>query len=378
MQRISHFGCAVAVLVLASCEQSSDDTGRDVPPAESVVEYSDVIASDELPGIATQASGVDFWTHPNVAFNSMMIVADGDGLAAYNIEDGNSVSRAPGAFQGIEVSYFGFGPSAAGIVVTLDTEASGIQFFGVDNASRLFLPLSGGPVIRGSVRDFCIGRADGSPAPTLFVVQRERISIFNLQIDQDSDTSGIIASVPTQLDIPDDITRCTVDNTGVLVLGSDTGAIYRLTDETSFASPFAETGNTDMTALEFVGGATPQMIAVLDGVSGSVHLIDSENGGARGAVRIVANVNIDAVESATTLGATLANLGGLYRNGIIALGVAGDASAIRLAPFNGVTNALNLTITPTTGPRGALPDLEPDLTLDFNTSAPLAPAESTD
>ena len=65
--------------------------------------------------------------------------------------------------------------------------------------------------------------------------------------------------------------------------------------------------------------------------------------------------------AANILGAEGANLGALYRNGVIALGIAGGAEPlVRLIPMNGVQNALSRPPTTPISPRGALPEEEDD------------------
>ena len=365
---------AATALALLACGERADAPGA---APDEAIEPVGVIASDNLPGLAAAPTGIDFWVHPNVAFNSLMIVASDEGLVSYNIEDGNEVSRVPGvAFDGAAVSYIGFGPLAAGIAAAYDVNESAFRFYGVDNASRLFLPLGGGPAIRGAVRGFCMGRARRNGDPTLFVVQKGEMQIFNLTPDMNGGEAGIAVSGESGLAIPETATACAVDADGVAVIATEDGEIYRLDGEMSFASPFVRAGARAISDVAVFspapeGAPATGWIAALDPASATVRLFDSADGRADGAVRIEASLDLEAVPSALTMGASAANLGGLYRNGVIALGVAGeDAFSIRLIPFNGAVNALGLEAQNAADPRGAPPAAPPEDQLIITPDAP--------
>ncbi len=353
------------ILALAAC-------GRDAveaPAPEPVAPPVGVAASDEAP-LGAPATGVAFWMHPNVAFNSLMIVAGADGLASYNIEDGAEVSSAPGvSFAGAAVSYLGFGPQAAGVVATFSPDQSAFAFYGIDNVSRSFLPLSGAPDIRGGVRGFCFGRGDGVDTPSLYVVQRGKILAFNFE-GQDG---GLAPADAITLETPDDLAACAVDINGALLATSTTGAIYRLDGEDSFKTPFAkaeidEVGGLAVIAADLPEGGAPEgedpaaygQLALLDKTSGAVHLFDRTDGHALGAVTIAATDEIEAVSAAGAMGATGANLGGLYRNGLIALSTNGETPAVRIIPLNGVANALAFPTGAPVNPRGMVAPVEDD------------------
>ena len=365
-----------ALLLAAACGDVNDATveQQETPRPEPV----GVIASDALSGLPSTPTGIDFWTHPNVAFNSLIIVASADGLSSYNVEDGSPVSSAPGfAYQGVAVSYIGFGPLAAGIVAAYNEADGAFDIYGVDNASRLFLPLDGGPTIRGAVRGYCIGRADSNPDPTLFVVQKGELTILNVTPSIDGDTPGVAVNGETGMTIPDTITACAVDTAGVVYLLADDGEIYRIDSDRAFAAPFAIAYADNPGGMVFLGSAggdassVSGQIAVLDGENGLIELFDASDGHALGAARIDAGDEIDAVTHAVAIGGSAANLGGLYRDGAIALGVDGDAPAVRLAPANGVANALGVPPLPPANPRGVAPTPPEtdDLIIDFEPPA---------
>ncbi len=369
MRRAAALAC---LLFFAACEQAEET------PAPAPVEAVDVAVSDELP-IEQPATGIAFWTHPNIVFNGLMIVAGADGLVSYNIEDGNEVSRVPDLnAQGVRVSYLGFGPLAAGVVATFDADESVFRFYGVDNASRVFLPLEGGAAVRGELRDFCLGRALTSADPTLFVVQRGAATVYNLSLEDMGDAApGLAIADPAVIDVPDDIARCAVDADGVLLLASENGAVYRLDGQNGFDTPFAQSAAASVGSLAVIpaGGASAQTasgwIALLDAESGAVHLFDRMAGSFIGAVRIASptdmaptddseDIATETPSPASAMGASGANLGGLYRNGAIALGLVGGEPVVRLIPLTGVRNALGLAENAPVDPRGTALATEDD------------------
>jgi len=353
--------CAL-LLAAAACGERAEAPEPDVSAPTQAVAPVGVIASDEISGLPAAPTGIDFWVHPNVAFNSLIVVASAEGLAAYNVEDGSEVSRAPGqSFQGVAVSYIGFGPVAAGLAATLSESDNAFQFFGIDNASRLFLPLGGGPEVRGAVRGYCMGRASGAPDPTLFVVQKSELTIYNVAPTVNGDGAGVLVNGETGMSIPDTIIDCTVNAEGVVLLLADDGEIFRINSDSAFASPFAIAQGNNAIDIAYLGSDAenePGRIATLDGETAMVELFDAGDGHALGAVVIdeAEGAGIDGVSNATAMGASSANLGGLYRNGAIALGAAvGDEAAIRMIPLSGVANALQLEATPPANPRGQSP-----------------------
>ncbi|NOX81724.1 MAG: hypothetical protein GXP06_01785 [Alphaproteobacteria bacterium] len=355
------------MLALAACGREAD------APAPEPIAPVGVAASDET-SLAAPANGLAFWMHPNVAFNSLLIAASADGLAAYNIEDGAAVSSVPGVnVSGVAVSYLGFGPTATGVVAAFQPDASAFAFYRIDNGARNFAPLAGGPLastldIRGAVRGFCFGRGDGVETPSLYVVQRGKILVFNFE-DQDS---GLAPAANITMDAPDDLVTCAVDSDGALLTVSATGAIFRLDGEDSFKAPFARAQISEIGGLAVIAATAPEgdtpegeepavygQIALLDKSTGAVHLFDRTDGRALGAVTIQATDEIEGVTAAAAMGATGANLGGLYRDGLVALSVDG-AAAVRFIPLNGLANALAFPVGAPVNPRGVVAPDEDD------------------
>ncbi len=374
MNRVFVLAASAVFLAATACGDRTDTPG--VATERQAPDPVGVIVSDALPDLSAAPTGIDFWIHPNVAFNSLIVVASADGLASYNVENGSEVSRVPGvSLSGVAVSYIGFGPLAAGVVAAFDETEGAFQFYGVDNVSRLFLPLSGGPSIRGAVRGFCMGRAANSADPTLFVVQRGEMKIFNVAPAMDGDSAGIAINSETGTPIPDTATACAVDTAGVVYVLTISGKVYRVDNDSAFEAPFALAFTDNAGDITFLG-STPAdghssasgQIAILDGETGIIELFDAADGHVLGAVRIDAGDDIEAVTRATAMGASAANLGGLYRDGVIALGTPDEAPSVRLIPTNGVANALSVTSLPPANPRGAA--AAPEVTNDLIISPP--------
>jgi len=353
----------VLSFLLAACGEKAADAPEPVEP-------QGVSASDALPDLAAPASGIAFWTHPNVAFNGLMIVANAEGVVSYNIEDGNEVSRIPGVnAQGAAISYFGYGPEAAGVLVFLNADNNVFEFHGIDNLSRGLSKLEGEVAFRGAVRGFCLGRARGVEEPALFVLKKGGVTIFNLtRPSAEGMNAALTVGEPINLDAPNDIASCAVEEDGVLAVASEKGDVYRLDGGADFGAPFAraavenagEIALIASTAEDGAGGA----LALLDKASGVVTFFDRADGRTLGAVRIEETGDIKTVDEAVTMGASGANLGALYRSGAIALGVGGDAPSVALTPMTGVINTLDLPEGAPSAPRGETPAEDDGLLID--------------
>ena len=352
------------VLIAAACERGGVE--EPPPPAPSFT----APVSDELPGLAATATGIAFWEHPTLSFNSMMIVANADGAVAYNIEDGAEAARIDGVdAQGAAVAYLGVGAQAAGALALFDRDASAFRFYGIDNISRAFLPLEGGPAVEGGVKDFCFGRAQGVASPTLFAIRTDEILIFDVEAAGD----GVALAAQGALAAPGGLASCAVDIDGVLLVASENGAIYRIAGPDSFEAPFAKApasvaGDIAVIAAETGGeeaSSVSGQVLLLDRANGALHVFDRADGRALGVLRASGTDMLEGVDAAEAVGATGANFGALYRNGVVAYGVAGDttmdgAPAVRLLPVNALMNALSLPEGEAISPRGRAAVAEDD------------------
>ena len=364
---------ALAVLA-AACERAGE------APAPQPAPRFEIPVSDELPGLAAPATGVAFWDHPALPFNSMMIVAGAQGVIAFNIEDGVEAARIDGVpAEGAAVSYLGRGPQATGVMALFDSAQNAFSFYGVDNVSRRFRPLDGGPAVEGEVSGFCFGRAQEMSAPSLFVLQNAQILIFNF----DAAGDGLALAGEGAVEAPAGLASCAVDIDGVLIVAADDGTIYRIDGPESFAEPFAsadvaEAGDLSLTASAVDDEASGEtiisgQITLLDKADGAAHVFDRANGEALGVITVSGTEQMAGVAAANAMGLSGANLGALYRNGVVAYAVtAEDGPAIRLIPYNAVLNALALPEGTAPPPRSAAPAAERDSLL---IDAPFPPGQ---
>jgi hypothetical protein len=344
-----------SLIALTACDRKTEDAPS-APAPELVI--AEAPASDELPGLPAAATGIAFWDHPTLSFNSTMIVATSNGVVSYSMEDGNEVSRIDGFnADGVATGYLGFGPSSAGFAAFLDADESAIRFYGIDNASRAFLPLDPGPAIRGAVRRFCLGRSAGAPAPSLFVIQKGVVQVFNLA----PAASGVAVESETVIDTPENLVSCSVGLDGALFAANDKGDVFKLGGGDAFAAPFARTSipNGKLGIIASASEDDPADMSsqlVIAGLStGVMQFFDAKSGASLGAVKIVATDDLPGVDGAEAFDVTGGNLGGLYRNGVAAFGVANGAEGpvIRIAPTSSLKNALQLSVGDPVSPRGA-------------------------
>lgn len=351
-----------ALIFAAACERKSSETTAPAP----AIDIAEAPVSDELPGLPAAATGIAFWDHPTLSFNSTMIVATSNGVLAYSMEDGNEVSRIDGFnADGVATGYLGFGTTAIGFIAFLDADENAFRFYGVDNNSRAFLPLDPGPAIRGEVRGYCLGRAADAPAPSLYVVQRGKIQVFNLA----AAAGGVAVESEAVIETRDDLSSCTVGLDGALLTATDEGAIYRVAGADAFATPFARAPGNNSGELAVVAAASEDDPTIVTAhilfaslADGAVYLFDADGGAIAGAAKISATDSLPGVDHGEVFNATGGNLGGLYRNGVVAFGVAdgADGPVIRIAPVSSLKNATGLPVGEPVTPRGEAPAQDDD------------------
>ena len=357
-----HASLAVlSLFVLSACGQENDVSSAS--DAEAVAPIA-VAAADQLTDLNGPVTGIDFWTHPNVAFSSVMIIAGENGVASYNIEDGNEVSAIPGvSAQGAAVSYIGYGPRAKGLLAYFDRDASAFSIFEIDNVTRNFKPVTGDIAIRGSVRGFCFGRGVDAEGPTLAVLQKGELTQYSFSIEN----ATLTASASAKETAPDDVVSCAIDGVdGSIFVARENGTVHRLgTDgpgelfakgDINAVGDIAVLSATNI-AEDGVVSFSGQVI-VLDKTNAMIHAFDRADGSLIGKGTIGDAFEIDAVAASNVMGAVSANLGAIYRNGAIALSLADEANVVRLIPANGLINALNLPDGEALSPRGIIAEPE--------------------
>ncbi|GAB4524550.1 MAG: hypothetical protein Kow00133_12830 [Amphiplicatus sp.] len=357
---------AAALLALAACGREPAEAPE--APAPEPVEATEVAAVDEFGPAPAPIAGIAFWSHPGLPFNGLVLAATADGIVAYNIEDGREVAAAGGfSATDLSVAYAGKGPAAQGYAVAR-VEGGGedggpaYRFYAVDNAERT-LALQTTLFIGGrGVEGFCIGptregglalhemRADGWRATALEI----RAGAVTATAAQSATHKG-------------GFSRCVVDDIdGAVYAATPGGAIYRLEAGAEPAllarTPVKEPADIGLALNGLVeGGPTEEccgQIALLDGATGEVYLYDREDGALLGAVRLKASFDVDGVGEATAMGLAYGNYGAIYRDGALALATNGERPVLRLAPLNGVMDALGEPLGPTANPRDLAPQEE--------------------
>ena len=351
----------ICLFGLAACGQEGD-----APPKDETIDVAPttVAAADQLNNTNGSVTGIDFWSHPNVAFNSLMIIAGENGITSYNIEDGSEVSTIPGvSARGAAVSYLGFGPRARGLLAFFDTEENAISIFEIDNVTRNFKPVTGNIAIRGTVRGLCFGRGLNTEGPTLAILQKGSLTRYEFRIDN----ATLTASATAKETAPDDVVSCAIDNVdgSVFVDTRENGAIHRIGTEgpgALFATgDFDNVGDIAVlsaTKIDENGVAFSGQVVVLDKTNAMMHAFDRADGHLLGKITIGDAFEIEAVTTSNVMGAVSANLGSIYRNGAIALSLGDEDGTVRLIPANGLINALALPDGDALNPRGLIMEEE--------------------
>ena len=336
----------IFILLIAACDRSP--TTESVEPEAKALEFEEVTASDELSGFSDIVRGVDFWAHPTLPFNGLMVVAESAAMTAYNIEDGVEVERVDAISpDGVSIGYVGAGANAAGVAAVFDRTLQQFRFYRIDNVSREFLLAPTLMVASDAVVGHCIGRRRDDGGLALYAITPQAIERYDLTVSE----SGVSATRSLAFAAPAPLIDCAVDEIdGSVFAATESGVIYKLSKSgeiAAFAS--ANISSAKSIALTYSGlepGAPTNeccgWIALLSGEDGAVHVFDRDDGAAAGVVRLSASFDVEAVSQGAAMGLGSGNFGGAYRNGVLAIATEnGDEFAVRLAPWNGVLNMLD-------------------------------------
>jgi hypothetical protein len=357
---------AVALLALAACERGKNVERAE--PAAPANEAREVAAADAYGAPGDAVADVAFWTHPTVNFEGRLLATAGNALVAYDIETGerSETARIDGPAGEIAVFYDGEGAAAQGYALV--GGRSEYALFSIDNDGGALSPVTTAMPNEAAAR-FCVGRRDG--AAVIYEVGDDALAARKIALNPDG--GAFIGDVEPFADF-DGVKFCHVDDrTGAVIAIGDDGAIRRIDPDTgeSFGLAMIEGLIADSTAilLSTAVGDEPKSggaIAILDGMSGVIRLLDLTDGHALGMVRVKSTFDLEAVSSATAIAAGYGNYGGVYRNGaLVVVAAAGDAAPIRLVPWNGVLSALQLPLGETVDPRAPSPAEEDDGVIDI-------------
>lgn len=336
-----------ALVTVAACDRATAPSPeKDDAPA---IEAKEVAAADGFGEPGRSVNAVAFWSHPGVNFESLVLAATDEGVDAYSIETGDKVaSVAQGPVSELAVVYAGEGAAARGYAAA--GRGAGYEFYAIDNETRAMAPVMvemGAP----GTGTFCAGRRDGGLA--LYEIGEGALASRQIDLRE----GGLALGDPAPLAEIDGILSCHVDDrTGAVITVSAGGAIRRVDPASGAAEGVAiADGAVDGSALILTKspqeGAPGGAIAILDGGAATVRLFDLVDGRAIGAVRVKSTFDLDAVATATSIAAGYGNYGGVYRDGALAIVTAGDGAPVRLAPWNGVLDALGLPLGDSVDPR---------------------------
>ncbi len=352
----------LALLAVAACERAKKEEPAPTAPS---IEVREVAAADGFGEAGDAVTAVAFWSHPSVNFESLLIAATDAGVKAYSIETGEAVASAVGVVSDISVFYIGAGATAQGYAIARSAGAYSIHAIANDAPALTPLAVSGDAP---GADAFCVSGG------LLYEAGSGKLAARDIAIM----TGGaVIGDARTVAEAPG-VTACHIDDRSgaVITIGED-GAIKRIDPKTgeSFGLAFIGNGEASATSLFLMTTAEPEnapggALAVLDSESGVISLFDLTDGHSLGAIRIKSTFDLDAVASAETIAAGYGNYGGVYRDGALAVVTKGDGAPIRLAPWNGVLDALKLTPGENVDPREPQPAAADELLIDIEFKQP--------
>ncbi|MBI1364807.1 MAG: hypothetical protein GC153_02460 [Alphaproteobacteria bacterium] len=376
---------SAALLVLAAfaalpaCEKKAPPAATAEPPPVT----AQVTAADELGTFHSTINGIAFWTHPKVPFNGLALVATDRALVALNIEDGEEVARIDGLnAKGVSVAYTGYGSDAQGYAaVEIGGKQPSIRIYAIDNATRQLTPVMSNAIAMGpEARGFCLG-GDGSGKGLLLHIMRG-----NGWSTRPIAISGGVATVGSQKSAAfgGGVISCEADDLDTSFFATAPGGVIVHVDKTGIAggSPFARTPVSEPAGIGIAlhglveGGPTEECcgeVLTLDGEKGAIYVYDHDDGKPLGVVTIKASFDVEGVTKATAIGVGSGNFGGVYRDGVVALGTDGDKPAVRLVPLNSVLDVLKAQFGDAADRRALNPHADEDADLGVNIPAPKKP-----
>ena len=333
------------LFLLTACDRKPASPVPD--PDVAAPPIDEVAAADSYGAEGDSITDVAFWSHPSVAFESLLIAAGAAGVSAYEIETGDAAFEIPGAVANIEVFYSGVGAGAQGYLLSAG-----------DGAYRLHAIFQDGKgsspvVMANAARPADIYCAGGGAAPKIYEAAAGKLAARTITIVGNGAELGDARAISEI----GDIIGCHVDplSEDVIVAGRD-GAIRRIDPKTGAVFGIALPKDAAPSASGLAvgrdeGGVAQGQVALLDSKSGVVSFFDSKDGHALGAVRVKATFDLDAVEAASRIAIGSANYGGVYRDGALAVITSGAGAPVRLVPWNGVMGALSLPVAAAIDPR---------------------------
>ena len=329
-------------------------------PADNIVNVAvtDVIETAGVKG------DIAFWSHPTLAFNSLLLAAGSQNITGFGVESRLDVSSLEVGARAMDVAYIGEGVDARGYLVALS--GSSLQLSEIQNATGALSPIASmeSPTI-SALQEICLSAA-GETIRGYGVGTNSMVRITITLEGGMRDISITPSAAPAG---PID---CTVDplSEAAYFLGAD-GTISRLDGDGNamvpFSAPHPSGGRSLGLLLKSDDGQTPSpRLIVLGDDTSHLRLLDG-SGDTLGQFKLSASFDYPAVENPSALGVGFGNYGGVYRDGAIALA---HDDGISLVPWNAIATALELPIGDGVNPRLLQEPEEEGFVIDI---APIAP-----
>lgn len=322
------------------------------------------------------ADALAFWSHPTLAFNSLLITAGDQAIRSFNIEDGSPVATYPVGATALAIYYDGTGETATGNLVARETDGT-VRILAIDNLTRDFaargslaLPAQSLCVIDRPDTDILVAlngatasgyALEDDGARPLFTHEHEApIVACAGQPDAPGyyaiDAAGRLLTASYETERSDTGDSDTGGSDGALTLLANTG----LSDIAGLAAIVRTPSDTRETPFEVT-------LAVFDNARGALFLFDGADGHQRGKLRLSASFDYDGVERARAFSAGFDNYGAVYRDGVAAFAL--DDGAVRLVSWNSILNALDLERGQTVSARSVVVETD-DLPFELDIPIP--------
>lgn len=335
----------VAALALVACGRKAETPSQ--TPVANAPDVREVAAADSFGVAGERVTDVAFWSHPAIAFESLLFAAAGGKLSAYSIETGETRFEIPGAAERVDIFYAGEGPGALGHLLAT---GDGIdRLYTIDQDGRGFKQVSigiGGPLSG----ERCVA---GGANPALYELTDGALTIRSIKIAGDN---AQLSSMQRVAEIANGV-ACSVDPlTGEVFVTSADGAIRRVDPASGTVFGLAMPRDLNPASAALATGQNERgepvgQVAALKAGGATVSLFDAKDGHAIGDFRIKATFDLEAVETAIRIEIGAANYGGVYRGGALAIVTEGGGAPVRLVPWNGVMGALSLPVAAVIDPR---------------------------
>ncbi|MEO1014923.1 MAG: hypothetical protein AAFX08_07005 [Pseudomonadota bacterium] len=370
-------------------DASPDAAARDDQNAEPLAEagvLNSIPVTDRFEPNVGAVQDVAFWSHPTLAFASLTIIAGENGLSAHVVENGAASATLDGRADAIEVAYL----DDQGVIVGVDGASGEVFLATIDNISQEIVEAKrvSSDLALGAT-GLCLATDIGvSNRATGFVIGPSGIaplkaSKIDGEIELDA-SSAAPALDPSMTGVTD----CVIDpTTGVWFALAADGGVWSSGGKVTSAAGARSIGlmvkrprtddlaadindengaDTDETPAPAWTPADGPILALMSD-NGEVSLIRASDGVRLGAVFLGASFDYPAIEAPTALALGVANYGGVYRDGAIAVG---DGGAVSLIPWNAVANRFALPIGDSVDPRRPQPAEDDSFRIEISPTQP--------